>query len=405
MKKITLFLTAMVICLAATAQNQMRLWQGGESTRINLSDAQVMTYANGGTTLSIAGTTYDLSAIDSLTMIHQVVITFSEGAATATIPAAVAKDVTFEADGAYVTVTNTNVSNEIEFLLSGTSSNGSFTYVGSYKATFRLNGLSLTSQRGAAFDIQCGKRNAIVLGDGTTNSFVDYAQGTQKAAFYCKGHVELEGNGTLNVTGNARHAISTKEYLQVKKSVGAINILGAASDAIHVEQYYQQNGGSVSITATTQADGIQVDSTSTETDELNGQVIIKGGTLDIAITHEDCKGIKAAGDITLTGGTFNIVASGNGSRGIQTGTNMVIGEQGGTTATPSITVKATGGMCTNELDADDPHRCMGIKVDGDLTVYSGTTVVTNTGSKSRGIKVGGTYSKLGGNVTATIKNP
>ncbi|MBQ8969622.1 MAG: carbohydrate-binding domain-containing protein [Bacteroidaceae bacterium] len=411
MKRITILLSCILVSLGMAAQSQMRLWHGGESTRINLSDAQNMVFGSGGTTVSIAGTTYQTSAIDSLTMIHQVTVTFNGNSVTTSIPAAVAKDITAEADGAYLTITNNNVSNEVEFVLSGESSNGGFTYNGSYKATICLNGLTLTSQRGGAIDIQCGKRIALVLNDGTTNTLADYASGTQKACLYSKGHVEVEGTGTLNVTGNLTHAIKTKEYLQLKKSTGAINIVKAAGDAIHVGQYYLQNGGSISITSTTQADGIQAEYLTLEDDitpdpneENNGQVIIKGGTINIEMTHEDCKAIKADDLVTITGGTFDIKASGNGSRGIQTDGSMVIGESGGTDASPTITISASGGLCTNEADVDDPHRCMGIKVDGDLTVYAGTTTVTNTGSKSRGIKVAGTYTKTGGVVNATIKN-
>jgi len=261
----------------------------------------------------------------------------------ATAPLSPSKsDVTATVDGAYVTLTNANVANEVEVILSGSSTDGGFTYEGSYKATLRLDGLTLTSQRGAALDIQCGKRVALVLEDGTTSTLADYAQGAQKACLYCKGHLEVEGGGTLNVSGRLTHAIKTKEYLQLKKSTGTINVLQAQGDAIHAGQYYQQNGGTVNITSTTQADGIQVeyltladDVTPDPDEELNGQVIIKGGTLNIEVTHEDCKAIKADDLVTISGGTFQITASGNGSRGIQTDGSMVIGQEDSTT---SITI-------------------------------------------------------------------
>lgn len=411
MKRFPLLLAALLCSILLNAQSQMRLWKGEESTRINLSDASVITYSNNGTELTIAGTKYSVEDIDSLVMIHQVPITFNEDTVTYQIPAAIADDITITTDKGYVTVTNTNVWNEIEFKLSGESSNGGFTYNGAFKATFRLNGLTLTSQRGAAIDIQCGKRSAVILEDGTTNTLTDCATGEQKACFYCKGHAEIEGGGTLNVSSNLTHAIKTKEYLQLKKSTGTINILKSAGDAIHVGQYYQQNGGTVNVTSTTANDGIQVEVCTLDDDitpdpdkELNGQVIIKDGTLNLEVTDEDQKCIKCDSLVTITGGTLTLKASGNGCRGIQTDGSMIIGESGGSTSTPTITISATGGLCTKDAHSDDPHRCMGMKIAGDLTVYAGTTVVTNTGSKSRGIKVDGTYTKKGGNVTATIKN-
>ena len=411
MKRFPLLLTALLCSISLSAQSQMRLWRGEESTRINLSDASVITYSNNGTELTIAGTKYSAEEIDSLVLIHQVSITFNEDTVTYQIPAAIADDITITTDKGYATVTNTNIWNEIEFKLSGESSNGGFTYYGAFKATFRLNGLTLTSQRGAAIDILCGKRSALILEDGTTNTLADYSAGEQKACLYCKGHMEVEGRGTLNVSGNLSHAIKTKEYLQLKKSTGTINIVKASGDGVHAGQYYQQNGGTITITSDTHGDGIQAEVATLDDDvtpspdkEYNGRMFINGGTLNIEAAHEDRKGIKCDSLITITGGTIKIAASGNGSRGIQTSSNMIIGTSGGDTTSPTITISATGGLCTAEEDSDDPHRCMGIKVDGNLTVYSGTTVVTNTGSKSRGIKVGGTYSKKGGNVTANIKN-
>ncbi|MBO4612952.1 MAG: carbohydrate-binding domain-containing protein [Bacteroidaceae bacterium] len=405
MKKIILLLAFVSAHLGMQAQELIRIWQNGESTKVALSSAGNMVYSNNGATLTIAGVTYQTAAIDSITLVHQVAVTYSEGTANVIVPQLVANDITVQKDGANVTITNNNVSNEIEFVLKGSASNGSFTYNGSYKTTLRLNGLSLTSQKGAALDILCGKRVAMVLEDGTTNTLADYAKGSQKASLYCKGHLEVEGSGTLNVTGNLTHAIKTKEYLELKKGTGTINIVSAAGDAIHAGQYYKQNGGTVNITSTTQADGIQVEQLTLDDDktpdpdkENNGQIFIKGGTLNVEITHEDCEALKSDGDISITGGTFNIAASGNGSRGIQTDSNMVINEDDNST---NIIITATGGVCTNEADADDPHRCMGIKVDGDLTINAGTVNVKATGKKSRSIRVGGKYN-VSDNANVTV---
>jgi hypothetical protein len=46
---------------------------------------------------------------------------------------------------------------------------------------------------------------------------------------------------------------------------------------------------------------------------------------------------------------------------------------------------------------------MGIKVDGDMTVHKGTIRVSNTGVGTRGIRVNGTYTNIGGTVQASIK--
>ena len=395
----------MLLASGARAQQYMRVWQGEDSQRISLTDASSMAFS--GSNVSIAGKNYSLSAIDSITIVKTVAIQWSGSTAQVNIPDAAKKDVQVSVNGAHVTITNNNVSEEMEFILAGESTDGSLTYNGQYKAKFHLNGLNLTSTTGAALDIQCGKRIDLILTEGAQNSLADAKTGSQKAALYCKGHLEVQGGGSLSVTGNSKHAIGTKEYLLLKKNTGTINILGAASDALHVGQYFQMNGGTINIDANTMADGIQVDATGDAADEQNGQVIIRGGTINATIAHEDCKGIKnggsedgkvACGNITISGGTININANGNGSRGIQTEKDMLIAD---TDAATNITISAAGGLCTQKECADDPHRCMGMKIDGKLTVNGGTTTVTNTGKKSRGIKVG-TYVKNGGTVNATI---
>ncbi len=406
-KKLSLALAALA-CLSATAQTHIRVWQNDESDRMKIANVGDMVFTQGGEAVTIKGTTYRTADIDSIVVVPEITVQYSEGAAEVTVPEAVAEWLTVDVSGADVTITNTNQSNEVELILSGTSQDGSFTYNGNFKCTIELDGLSLTSKTRCPMDIECGKRISLVLDEGTTNSLTDAAENPLKACLYAKGHVELEGAGTLNVTGNKNHAISTKEYLQLKKSTGELNIVSAANDALHVGQYFQMNGGTISIDGKTIGDGIQVETLTLDDDitpnpdkENNGQIIMKGGTINMDIAGEDCKGMKADGLVTVSGGTITINANGNGSRGIQTDGDMVIGEEDNSTL---ITIAANGARCTAAEDADDPHRCMGMKVDGDLTINAGTITVTNTGAKSRGIKVGGTYRKYGGTVSASISN-
>lgn len=369
------------------------------------------------TTVDIkTGLELDLTAgLDSVTfskpqMGNDVQIVYNGTTATVTIPEQLVGSVTCSSGtSSDVVLTNTNMTDEVFYHVSGSSTAGSLTITADYKMTVKLNGVSLTSTKGAAIELACGKRIDVILGEGTTNSLADFAGGTQKACFNTRGHVELSGAGTLNVTGNCNHAIRTKEYLDVKKTVKAINILKAANDAIHVGQYFQMAGGVLTIDKNTVNDGIQVEYETDDNDQViadvenTGEINIMGGTFDITLANaEDAKGIKADGDITISGGTFTINAQSNGSRGIQTDGDITIGEEDNTT---TMTIAATGGKCTVAADQDDPHKCWGMKIDGDMTVNGGTIKVTKNGSTTKkGIKVGGTYKKNGGTVTATIDN-
>ena len=187
------------------------------------------------------------------------IITVTYNGDNATVDIGNAPGVTYSVTGADVNIVSTNVSHELETILQGTSTNGSFTYTGPLKCKFTLNGLNLTSTKGAAIDIQCGKRGDLILPDGTQNVLEDAAGGLQKAALYCKGHLEIEGGGSLTVSGNTRHAIASKEYMQLKKSTGNIVIKKAAGDAVHMGQYLLMNGGSITFDENTACDGIQVE--------------------------------------------------------------------------------------------------------------------------------------------------
>ena len=148
-------------------------------------------------------------------------------------------DVTVEVEGTDVTVTNSNTDTEFTYILEGQSEHASFTLESDYKSTIRLNGVTLSSAKGEAINIQCGKRVSLILAEETVNTLTDAPEDYgQKATLYCKGHLEIEGGGELNLTANVNHAISTKEYCQIKKDAGTINILRAANDGIHAKQYF-----------------------------------------------------------------------------------------------------------------------------------------------------------------------
>jgi hypothetical protein len=321
-------------------------------------------------------------------------IVYSGDTAYVTIPDTIS-DVKATVKGANVILTSTATSKEITYSASGISTSGSLVINGNYKLTLQLMGLTLTNPKGAAIDVECGKRINVVLASGTTNTLTDSKGGMQKACFYSRGHVEFSGAGTLLLTGNTKHAFSCKEYLEIKKTTGLIQVLSAVGDGLHCGEYFQMNGGTVTIA---QTGGDCIDS-----DDL-GNMLIKGGTLALDVDGEDTKGLKCDSTMTITGGTFTINAKANGAKGISVGQNMTIGTEvalaDGTV--PSIIIAATGGVFSN---SDGSSKCMGIKVDKNLTIYRGNVTVTNTGTSSYGIKVDGTYTAgTDAKVTANVDN-
>lgn len=328
----------------------------------------VMSIAANGTTLNI--NTCDIESLTYGTIPTTLSVVYSGTSATVVNPFFV-DGVSVAVTGADVTVTNANEASELSFTLSGETTDGSFLYNGTYKTTIVLAGVSITNTRGAAIDIQCGKRIAMELKKGTINTLVDGKNGTQKAALYCKGHLEIDKTGTLNVTGNTKHAISAKEYFQLKKSEGVINVLGAVSDGIHCGQYFLSNGYTVTISGVG-GDGIQA--------ELSGDEVYEEAYTD--------------GSLNIQGGTYNITVTADGAAALKADTDININSIKMPT---DITLKATG--------ADG--RC--IDANGNVTISDDATVIqlTNTGQASKGFKVGnseniGTLTLNGGTVTANI---
>ena len=422
-------LLSLLLCCTMQAQEQIRIWQGGNTSSSRFTTSELL-FSEDGTNLSVNGTTFQTSEIDSIMVVHTVTVTYN--GAQATVDLGHAPGVTYTTDGAHVNIVSTNTKDELEFVLQGESTQGSLTYTGSLKCKFYLNGLKLTSNKGAAIgadggviDIQCGKRVDLILNDGTENILIDAPNGQQKAALYCKGHVELSGGGSLTVTGNTRHGIATKEYLEIKASAGNITVNGAVSDAMHIGQYFLMKGGTLNLSGMG-GDGLQVE-TKTQTNpntgleeddptkENNGMMFIQGGSIQSTVTGSCTEGIKVPYNLYFSGGNirlkriaddgketddYGIIASGLGSKGISVGGDMVVSEEHNTTL---IMIRATG-TDYEDPDTDDTKHCMGIKVDGNMTVNAGTIRVSNKGVGTRGIRVKGIYTKNGGTVQASIDN-
>jgi len=385
MKRIFLSLITLVLTIAAMGQT-LNVKVGQVTYQFPATQTGEMAYEN-GTTLTIMGRTFNLADIDAMTVDeasvtdNQVVVTYDGTSATVTIAGNVAQYVTPTISGAHVSIEQTNTEavdeNEITYVLSGTTSDGEFALSGSYKCTVSLAGVTLTNPSGAAINITNGKRIQISAKKDTENTLADGSGGSQKACVYSKGQIQLQGNGTLNVVGNTKHAIKSGDYIEVKNLT--LNITSAVRDGINCEEYFLMKSGTVSISGTGD-DGIQCDlggdaSTgeivATETvdahdDEDSGNVYIEGGTLNITVTADAAKGIKSEGDLKISDGTFTIKTTG-----------------GGAWDTDDLKTKASSWLSS----------------DGNTTISGGTLSLTSTGAGGKGINGDGAFTATGGNVT------
>ena len=456
MKKIISSIFAVLAVLTLNAQQSLNVHQGNV-TYCFTANVDQMIFAD-GKTLTVQGATFNLSDITGMEVVAEefddktVLVEYNESSANVTIAGNIAQYVNAKIDGANVTIDQSEdvseaTCGEITYILKGSSANGSFVQDGTFKSTIELQGLTLTNPTGAAIEIQNGKRIAVSAKNNTVNTLVDGSKGDQKAALYCKGHLELKGKGTLNVTGNTAHAISAKEYIEIKNLT--LNILGAAKDGINCTQYFHMESGTLVI-SNTGDDGIQAsfkDDTDREAEDT-GTITIKGGELTITnITATAAKGLKADGDFVMTdgtvtiktsapgdwdssksktkasacisadgkvnvsGGSLNLTATSGGAKGITCDGDFIFSDgtlkivtSGGVLAYSGGTLNQNYTGNTDNLKSDYKSSPKGVKADGAVTVSGGNIDIVTSGNGGEGIESKSTLTISDGYVKVRAKD-
>lgn len=326
--------------------------------------------------------------------------------------------VNISVNGGYVTINSSAKS--VEYILSGTSSDGALKVYSDKKFKLTLNGVSLTSKQGAAVNIQSSKRAYVCMNPGTTNVLTDAASYTnnvdgedQKACLFSEGQLLFSGNGTLTVNGNYKHGICSDEYVFVHAGTN-INIASAVKDAIHTNDKIIVGGGLLKLTPS--GDGMDCE---------EGSIDIRGGLLKANISGTASKAIKAETDIAISNATLILLTTGNAEydsddkdisspAALKSGGNLTINKasvsakstgtagkgmncDGALTITSSIVKVITTGKQYVYANLDSSPK--GMKADGTLTINSGTVMVSTTGGEgSEGIESKSTLVVNGGTI-------
>ena len=242
-------------------------------------------------------------------------------------------------DANYVTINGADVTvtSEIDSLLlvlSGTTTDGSLLVKRQKKYGIKLNGVSINNVDGSAINNQGSKYLYLEVAGGTTNTLTDGTTYTeqvydQKGAFFSEGEMYLYGTGTLNVTGNCRHAIACDDFIVIDDNV-TLNVKSPSGSGIKVNDGLWINNGTIDINVTADAArGIRCDSI----------VVINGGNTTIA-TSGDCvydsstmdyssaACIKCDYPFTMTAGSLTMTSSGDGGKGINCTRDIIF--KGGT---------------------------------------------------------------------------
>lgn len=331
---------------------------------------------------SISGTTFD----------RTIQIVFADGGAQVT------GDInsTVTVDGNHVTVNNTT-DEKVIYELSGRSQDGSVKLYSSRKQALVLDGLDLTSTRGAAINNQ-GKKKCFVVVKGT-NVLKDAASYTstpadedEKAAFFSEGQLIFSGDGTLTVTAQGKSGITSDDYVHFMESP-VINVISGAGHGIRGKDAVIISDGTVSVSVSANMKkGITSDSL----------VCINGGSTVINVSggaaydsddaeYKGSAGIKADYLFEINAGSLSVTNTGSGGKGISG--DMTGSFNGGYV---KVVTKGSnyGQSSSNRYGSSSSNSvsAKGIKFDGNL-FFNGGTVMVNC-SAHEGIE-----SK--GNITVT----
>lgn len=215
--------------------------------------------------------------VESFTFTNTVAIAMNGITATITNPLSAGMNITQV--GADIVIHSTT--DNVEYVLSGTATNGSVRIYSDFKFKLTLNNANITNDNGPAINIQSEKAAYIVSAAGSTNTLIDGATyvkvGTEdmKGTIFSEGQLIFSGTGNLQITGNFKHGIVSDDHIRVRSS--NITVVNAKGDGIHANDYFVADGGTIKIT--TKDDGLQVE---------QGYAIVNNGNITI---NADDKGV------------------------------------------------------------------------------------------------------------------
>ena len=420
MKKTVFLWAIMVGCLGLQAQNyQLNLHKSGSVVYQNDVNAIEEIRFEGNLPANMLindgnNTAFPITAFDSITFSRQqtppagdtVFVAYNGPSASVVNPFS-NSGVEVSTSGANITISSTKAN--VPYVLSGNSTNGSLTIYSTEFFNLTLSALNLSSSTTAALNLASNASAAITLKGAST--LADGAASELSGAFYAAGALTIGGNGTLNVTGNAKHGISAEGVLTVNS--GTINILSTDSDGIHGSSDLIWNGGTLDI-ASAGSDGLDVSgnvaihngnlSINTTADEqrgvkVSGTFTMNNGTLDINTSGADGKGIKCDSDLNINGGSLTIVHSGDMSKGLKCDGQINI--SGGT-----IDITSSGSTVLQvEGTQNVPSYCSAIKGDTDINITGGTFTITLPSSNQggKGISADGNLTIDGATMNITTQ--
>ncbi len=293
--------------------------------------------------------------------------------------------------GVVINGTSITINAKGTYVIYGTLENGSITVAASKldKVHLVFDGANISNANGPALFIQSADKVFLTLPEGKTSTLSDgsnYAITDQNtvldAALFSREDLAINGAGTLNINGNFKHGIVSKDDLIITGgvlNVNAKNVGLSGKDCVKI------NGGKLTVVAGT--DGIRSDNI---TEVNRGFVYISGGEIHLT-TGSDA--IQAETVIRMVAGTVTATAGGGCDALEQLGNGLKATKdiliEGGTltvnAANDAINsntlVYVTNGTLVLRAGDDGIHADVGIGIHG------GTVTVEKSGESLKSAEI------------------
>lgn len=260
-----------------------------------------------------------------------------------------------------------------DYVLTGSLSDGQILVKAPEDAKVRLilNGVSIVKSGHAA--IYAVSADKLVLSSAadsknllqSTGEFVQTDENNVDAAVFAKCDLTLSGDGILNISSLAGHAVVSKDDLKLKS--GTVN-LEAASKGLCGKDSISIEGGVLNADVGT--DGLYADNSK---DSGKGTICIEDGTVNLLCQKD---GIDASGEISIDGGQI-VISAGSDQEGKGIKSDADIHLSGGSLTVRSVddaihasaSVDVSGGTLLLSSGDDGVHADLALTVSGgELTV-------------------------------------